>query len=215
MARLQLQSVSKSFRGRTGVVSALADFSLAVEPGAFVLVKGPSGSGKSTLLFLAGALLTPTAGQVLFEDQDVGALGAGGRAALRQSAIGFVFQSFHLVPYLTAEENIALAGPGPVGEHLERFGLLQRRGHLPSQLSVGERQRVALLRALLPKPRLVLADEPTGNLDAENCAIVSHALRSHCHSGGSVVMATHSDAYDAVADRIVRLSQGREVAASR
>ena len=196
---LQIENLVKTFPGPDGPVAALQDVRLSVPAGGFVAVRGPSGCGKSTLLLAAGGLSAPDSGRVLLDGRDVYALPPSARASLRASMIGFVFQRFHLVPYLSVLDNVvspSLAGPVPgagarARELLERFGLSHRLGHLPGQLSTGERQRTALARALLNRPRLLLADEPTGNLDAENAGIVLQALCDFAAGGGAVLLATH------------------------
>jgi len=200
---LEFNKVTKIFNGPQGEVKALDAVSFSVEPGELVEVRGPSGCGKSTLLLAAGTLLQPTAGAVTIDDEDSYALSPNGRSALRASMIGFVFQQFHLVPYLSVIDNILLpsavqknaAAHDRALELLNRFGLEHRGHHVPAQLSVGERQRTALARALFNQPKLLLADEPTGNLDSENGAIVLHALKSFAEEGGAVLLVTH-DATD-------------------
>jgi len=200
---LEFNKVTKIFNGPQGEVKALDAVSFSVEPGELVEVRGPSGCGKSTLLLAAGTLLQPTEGAVTIDDEDSYALSPNGRSALRASMIGFVFQQFHLVPYLSVIDNILLpsavqknaAAHDRALELLNRFGLEHRGHHVPAQLSVGERQRTALARALFNQPKLLLADEPTGNLDSENGAIVLHALKSFAEEGGAVLLVTH-DATD-------------------
>lgn len=214
---VELQQVSKRFRGRAGEVIALAEVDLHVAPGEFVVVRGPSGSGKTTLLLALGGMLRPTGGKVLVNGVDVYALTERERARFRGENIGFVFQMFHLVPYLTVLENVALAATAgrtstvwaAAGELLGRLGLSPRERHLPSELSAGERQRVAVSRALLNHPKLVLADEPTGNLDPDNAAEVFEGLAVFHRRGGTVVVVTHGTAADHHANRIVHLRDGR------
>lgn len=213
---LEIASVSKSFTGPAGPIPVLRDFSLTVDGGEFVAVRGPSGSGKTTLLLLAGAMLHPDAGTVRIGVEDVYALGAEGRARLRATRIGFVFQQFHLVPYLTVLENVLAAGmahltpnlDGRARELLGRFGLEPRLYHLPSQLSSGERQRAALARALLHRPAVVLADEPTGNLDLENGQIVLDHLTTYAQEGGALLLVTHDPRAAERAQRLIELPQG-------
>jgi ABC-type lipoprotein export system ATPase subunit len=213
---LELRDVDKTYRGARAV-EALRGIALAVEPGAFVALQGPSGCGKTTLLLVAGGLLAPDAGRVTWGGVDVYARSPDGRARLRAEAVGFVFQQFHLVPYLTARENVlapALAAPvagaaARADELLGRFGLSDRAGHVPAALSTGERQRTALARALLRRPRLILADEPTGNLDEANAAAVLDALAAYAREGGSVLLVTHDRDVAARAGRIVRMESGR------
>jgi ABC-type lipoprotein export system ATPase subunit len=212
---LEIVHVSKSFAAATGAVAALADVSLSVAPGEFVAVRGPSGCGKTTLLLAAGGLLHPDGGQVKVAGQDIYALGEEARARFRAANIGFVFQQFHLVPYLSVIDNVlsaALALPRADArrraEHLvESFGLTARRHHVPAQLSTGERQRTALARALLQQPHLLLADEPTGNLDDDNGKAVLDYLAGHARAGGSVLLVTHDSQAAARAQRVLTFSE--------
>jgi len=214
---LQVSNLSKFYPQAGGVVRALEDVSLHVAAEEFVVVRGPSGCGKSTLLLTAGGLLSPTTGQVTVDGQDPYQLGPERRAAFRASAVGFVFQQFHLVPYLNVTENVltaALAAEIPdaaarAGELIDRFGLTDRADHRPSQLSTGERQRTALARAMLNRPKLILADEPTGNLDDENAQGVLTALAEYARDGGTVLLVTHDGKVDAFAHRTVRLRGGK------
>jgi putative ABC transport system ATP-binding protein len=201
---LKIEEAKKHYRNRRGeTVRALDGVSLSLGEGEMRFVVGASGSGKSTLLLCAGGLLRPDSGSVRLEGEDLYALPAEERARRRSRRIGFVFQQFHLVPYLDVLDNIlapALAGyegdPRPRAEELiERFGLGHRRDHPPSELSVGERQRVALARALLQRPRLLLADEPTGNLDVANGRKVMECLDEFAREGGAVMIVTHDPAH--------------------
>ena len=200
------KQITKSY----GAVTALAPFDLGVNQGEFIAVKGVSGSGKTTLLLMLGGMLRPTRGTVHFDGVDVYSQPSRVRAEYRATEVGFVFQMFHLVPYLNVAENVQLAaGNGSVGNQsnklLERFGLGHRLTHTPSELSAGERQRVALARALVNGPRLILADEPTGNLDPENDRQVFEHLSEFHRSGGTVIVVTHGSTADEFADRIVNL----------
>jgi ABC-type lipoprotein export system ATPase subunit len=196
---LELENVTKQFPGVQGPVRALQDVNLRLDPGDFVSVWGPSGSGKSTLLLVAGGLLHPTAGVVRIDAVEPYAVSADARARLRCRSIGFVFQQFHLVGYLTVRENILSAslgmGSSPderrCDELIDLLGLSERSDHRPGKLSVGEKQRTALARALLNRPRLLLADEPTGNLDSENALRVLETLRAFAGDGGAVLLVTH------------------------
>jgi ABC-type lipoprotein export system ATPase subunit len=216
---LSLSRVSKHYR-RNGLIAvrALEAVSLQVNEGEFVVVQGPSGSGKTTLLLVAGGLLAPTEGRVEYDSSDVYSLSQSQRDALRASRIGFVFQQFHLISYLDVRENVlapSLACPEPAGaeerarELLARFNLTERERHFPAELSTGERQRVCLARALLNRPNLLLADEPTGNLDRENAKIVLDCLGDFARAGGAVLMATHSREAAACGDRQLVLAEGR------
>ncbi|TVP66274.1 MAG: ABC transporter ATP-binding protein [Nitriliruptor sp.] len=203
-------------------VTAVDEVSLEVERGELIAVVGPSGSGKSTLLAMLGALSTPTAGTVRLEGVDPGELDERGRSALRAQRIGFVFQRPALVPFLTVTENILLAGQiagsaeaaarERTGQLVTALGLEGRSGHRPAALSGGELQRVALARALLNDPVIVLADEPTANLDAERGRAVVALLAEHTREQGRAgVLVTHDDSVAAVADRTLRLMDGRLV----
>ena len=179
-------------------------------------MQGPSGCGKTTLLLIVGALQTPDAGTVAIDGRDIYALPQERRAAFRAATIGFVFQQFHLVPYLTVRENILL--PTLVRDSAEiraradalvaQFGLAHRVTHVPAELSIGERQRVALARALLRQPALILADEPTGNLDAENATVVVRALQQYAAEGKCVLMVTHNAEAARAAQRVVHMAGG-------
>jgi len=214
---VQPQRVSKVFRTRQGQVRALDEVSLHVNEGEFIVVRGPSGSGKTTLLLAIGGMLRPTSGQVIVNGCDIYALSERDRAQFRARNIGFVFQMFYLVPYLTALDNTLLsAGVGrrrasraEAAELLGRLGLAKREGHKPAELSAGERQRTAIARALLGRPKLVLADEPTGNLDPDSAAEVVQGLEMFHRSGGTVLVVTHGTRADQYADRIVHLRDGR------
>ena len=222
---LSIENVSKTYQDGTRSVAALVDVSLQVSAEQFVAVRGPSGCGKSTLLLVAGGLLRPDQGQVLLNDVDPYALNADARAEFRASEIGFVFQQFHLVPYLSVIDNIlapGMAAPAATPttatrqratELLDRFGLADRKEHTPAKLSSGERQRVAMARALLNQPKLILADEPTGNLDHDNADILLGYLAEFARGGGGVLLVTHDDRAIAHADDVVCLDAGRVVVA--
>jgi len=199
---LKFKNVTKIFNGPQGEVTALKNVSFSVRPGEVVAVRGPSGCGKSTLLLTAGTLLRPSEGSVAIGNADPYALTPDGRSSLRAETIGFVFQQFHLVPYLSVADNVLLPSVvkksdeanARAQELLARFGLEHRAHHVPAQLSIGERQRTALARALFNSPTLLLADEPTGNLDPENGEIVLHALKTFAEEGGAVLLVTHDTA---------------------
>jgi putative ABC transport system ATP-binding protein len=208
---LEVTGISKRYTTQRGVVSALDEVSLSVDSGELVALKGASGSGKTTLLLAAGAMLKPSAGTVTLDGQNLYALGGRARGIYRNDNIGFVFQMFHLIPYLSVIENVRLAGSNiqECEEIVERFGLSERTHHRPSELSAGERQRAAIARALVKRPKLVLADEPTGNLDPENATTVMQYLHDYAIDGGTVLVATHADVDDAYVSRTVYLSQGK------
>jgi putative ABC transport system ATP-binding protein len=207
---------------RTGGVEtpALRGVDFAVGEGEFVSVMGPSGCGKSTLLYLVGLLDTPTEGTLVVAGTDAGRLSDGERTALRRAHIGYVFQRFNLLPTLTAEANVALVlklrgmavGERP-REMLAAVGLEAKRRRKPSQLSVGEQQRVAIARALVTRPAILLADEPTGNLDSEASDLVLDLMgKLHHDVGQTVVMITHNEQVAARGDRVVRMRDGRLLA---
>jgi len=213
---LKINNISKAYAKSDGTVHALKDVSLHVTEGEFVGIQGSSGCGKTTLLLAAGALLEPSSGSVELDGQDIYEVGSEERAAIRALKIGFVFQQFHLVPYLSVLENVlspSLALPGNDGDERARalistFGLDDRIDHVPSELSSGECQRVALARALLNEPKLLLADEPTGNLDSCNANIVIESLIQFAEAGGCVLMVTHSASVAGRAQRTIRLEAG-------
>ncbi len=219
---LCLETVSKSYRTSQHEVRALSGISLTVEAGKFQAIQGPSGCGKTTLLLIAGGLLAPDEGQVTLDGEDLYSLSADQRARFRGTNIGFVFQQFHLVPYLTVRDNVlapTLAVPDSQAAAradglLERFGLTDRATHLPGQLSSGERQRAALARALLNNPKLLLADEPTGNLDGGNTELVLEAMTEFARAGGAVLMVSHDDRVAESADAVTRLESGALAMAS-
>ena len=215
-----LRQVTRHYGGAGVAVTALDALDLEIESGEFVVIAGPSGSGKSTLLQLLGALDRPSSGEVVFEGRDLARTGEGELAELRLRALGFIFQQFNLIPTLTAAENveIALAPAGVpaaerearVAELLERVGLGGRRDHLPSQMSGGEQQRVAIARALANRPRVILADEPTGNLDSVTGEAILDLLdRLWREEGLTVVLITHDAGIAERAPRLVRIADGR------
>jgi ABC-type lipoprotein export system ATPase subunit len=214
---IDLEGVSKVYRTARGEVRALDNVTLKVAPGDYLCVQGHSGSGKSTLLALIGGLAVPTAGRITVADHEVSSLSSSKRASFRASTTGFVFQLFHLLPYLNIRDNVLVAAtPGKADEArsyadelLDRFGLGPRRDHRPAQLSAGERQRVAMARALLNRPRLLLADEPTGNLDSKNADAVLDLLSDFHGGGGTVLLVTHDDRAAACAQRTIALESGR------
>jgi putative ABC transport system ATP-binding protein len=209
---VQVQSVSKIFGG----LRALDDVSFDVASGEWIAIMGPSGSGKTTLINILGGLDRPTGGRATVDGVEVGSLAEKEMARYRAEKIGFVFQQFHLVPYLSATENVMLAqyfhstaDEAEANRALERVGLGGRLSHLPGELSGGEQQRVAIARALINQPKLILADEPTGNLDEDNERIVLDLLHE-LHTGGhTILLVTHSQAIGRMADRRVELAHGR------
>lgn len=216
MIAIDLQNVCKRFGGAGTGVQALDSVSLSVEAGEWLAVMGPSGSGKTTLVHLIGCLERPTSGSILIDGADVASLSQRELARFRSEKIGFVFQQFHLVPYLTALENVmlaqyfhSLADEAEARAALAAVGLADRAAHLPAQLSGGEQQRVSLARALINDPSIILADEPTGNLDEENEIRVLELLRQAQAAGKTIVMVTHDPTVARLADRRVQLHHGR------
>jgi len=217
---IQVRNLCKRYEVRGASVDALKDVDLDVEEGRFLTVTGPSGSGKSTLLLALGGLLKVTSGEIRFRDMPIHALGQGRLAAYRSGHVGFVMQNFSLVPYLSAERNVmiplALAGADKATqrkrarEQLERVGLADRGPHLPRELSVGQQQRVAIARALANDPELILADEPTGNLDPELATHTLDLLGSlNKERGLTIVMVTHSPEAAARGNQRVHLVDGQ------
>lgn len=201
---------------RFGEVRALDRVSFNVEAGEWIAIMGPSGSGKTTLINILGGLDHPSAGRVVVDGLEIGSLGERELTRYRADKIGFVFQQFHLIPYLTALENVMLAqyfhsitDEKDAAEALCRVGLSDRLQHVPAELSGGEQQRVAIARALINQPKLILADEPTGNLDEANEAVVLKLLHELHDTGHTILVVTHSQAIGNLADRRVELEHGR------
>jgi ABC-type lipoprotein export system ATPase subunit len=220
---LQLGGVGKTYRRGDEQVNVLVDFDFTLDAGEFVVVTGPSGAGKSTLLHIAGGLDAPDSGTVAVNGQDVWSISTGARAAFRRRNLGFVFQFFNLVPMLTAVENVSLplvldgmgarSADARAEELLQRVGLGDRARHRPAELSGGQMQRVAVARALVARPSLVLADEPTGNLDSHSSIEVLKLLRSLSdEDGAAVVMVTHDRAAARYGSRELHLVDGRACA---
>lgn len=217
-AVIQLDGVSHRYEGKQGRVDALSAVSLGFLPGELALVTGPSGSGKTTLLLAIGGMRRPTSGAIRIAGTDLYSQGTAERARFRAEHIGFVFQTLELIPYLSALENVLLASPksrqdfadtrGRAESLLAELGLGDRLHHKPRQLSQGERQRAAIARAMLNEPKVILADEPSGNLDPENAHAAFAAFRTFADRGGTVLVATHSTLHDDQADRIITLRGG-------
>ena len=218
MSFIALDNLSKSYFTEAGEVKALSSVTLSIEEGAFLGIVGPSGSGKSTLLTLLGGLARPTEGQMLIDGIDVYSMGEEKRADFRREYIGFVFQAYNLISYLTAEENVMLplavtsmsAGKQREAARtaLERVGLGDRTTHLPSQLSGGEQERVAIARALVNQPPMILADEPTGSLDSATSREIMDLFRDLNRDGQTVLMVTHNIENRKYFDRVVSLHDG-------
>ncbi|MEM6638355.1 MAG: ABC transporter ATP-binding protein [Pseudomonadota bacterium] len=219
---LSLHGVTRTFRTEEVETAALAGIDLAIDVGEFVAIMGPSGCGKSTLLNILGMLDSPTDGEYRFQGQDVAAFGETQLARLRKENIGIIFQDFHLIDELSVRENIELAllyqnvdarqRRARADEVMDQVGIAHRAGHRPGQLSGGQQQRVAVARALIAKPALILADEPTGNLDSAHGEEVMGMLRSLNEQGATIVMVTHSPSHADWARRTVNLLDGRVVA---
>ena len=217
----ELRSIRRTYKVGSELVHALDGVDLTIRDREFIAVIGTSGSGKSTLMHTLGFMDSPTAGQMAFEGRDVSAISRGERSQLRATRIGFVFQSFNLLPKLTVLDNVLLPlvyGRQRVGNKkelgmsvLERVGMEHRASHRPSQLSGGERQRVAIARSLINKPRLILADEPTGNLDTKNRARIMELFASLMDEGITLALVTHDDEVAAYAKRRIRMQDGKIV----
>jgi len=216
-----LADVSRLYRSDEVETTALRDINLHIRPGEFVAIMGPSGCGKSTLLNIIGTIDRPTGGKYLFADRDVTALGEADLARLRRDNLGFVFQSFNLIDDLTIFENVELgliyrkwAGKdrrARVTAAMDRVGVAHRAKHYPHQLSGGQQQRAAIARAIVGQPGLILADEPTGNLDSENGAQVMDILQSLNGEGATIIMVTHSPSHADLAKRRIDMLDGRVV----
>ncbi len=212
MSLLELKNVSKIY----GELKALDQVSLKVEPGEWVAIMGPSGSGKSTMMNIIGCMDKPTSGEVLLDGKDISRESSKSLTEIRRDKIGLIFQQFHLVNYLTALENVMVAqyyhsvpDEKEAMEALKRVGLEDRARHLPSQLSGGEQQRVCIARALINYPELILADEPTGNLDEANENIVLDIFRQLHRDGTTLVVVTHDPEVGEVAQRMITLEYGK------
>ena len=213
---IRFENISKIYRTRRGEIKALNEISFRAQEGEFMVVQGPSGSGKTTFLLTVGGMLRPTKGKVIVDGNDIYAMSERERAKFRAENIGFVFQMFHLVPYLSVMENILLASnvvKNPAGHDearkiLKRLQLLERENHKPTELSAGEKQRAAVARALLNRPKIILADEPTGNLDSENAAEVIEYMAEFHRQGGTIVVVTHGKAVHPYASCVINLRDG-------
>ena len=217
MALLEARRITKTYTLENRTITVLEDISLSVETGEFIVIAGSSGSGKTTLLTLLSGLDHPTSGRVAIDGRDITGASEEDLAPLRNRTIGFVFQSFHLVPSMTACENVMfpaeLTGDPDAKERagrlLARVGLSARADNLPSQLSGGEKQRIALCRALVNRPRLLFADEPTGNLDSENGrTVLTQMIDLKNEHGATLVLVTHNPDIARVADRVLTLKDG-------
>ncbi len=218
MITIEAKNLSKQYGTGDAAVMAVRDMSLKTLPGEFLSIMGESGSGKSTLLAMLGALNTPTSGSYMVDDMDVYGLSADQRADFRREFLGFVFQSFHLVPYLTVEENVMLPLVATTKSKkekqllaeaaLEKVGLQGKGGRLPNQISGGEAERVAIARAVVNEPPILMADEPTGNLDSETSEEIMGLFTELNEQGITIIMVTHSHECARYAKRIVKVSDG-------
>lgn len=221
MAMLEFRRVSKHYRLGGNTVHALDEVDLSIDEGEFVAIVGPSGSGKSTLMHLLGFLDSPTSGTILFDGMEVARIGVNRRATIRGEKIGFVFQSFNLLPRLTVLQNILLPlsynrTPQPDARHrvwdiLDQVGMRDRARHRPNELSGGQRQRVAIARALMNEPRILLADEPTGNLDSQTAKSIIELFTSLNAQGRTVVLVTHDPTVAASSRRQLHVLDGKIV----
>jgi putative ABC transport system ATP-binding protein len=210
---LELNNITKRFDKGADQIDVLNGVSLQANSGEFIAVQGASGSGKTTLLLIAGGLLHPNSGKIFFNNDDIYLMNSAELARFRALNFGFVFQQYHLVPYLSTLENILLPGLAIRLENenqkasnlIEMFGLSHRKNHMPSELSAGEKQRTSLARALLHSPKILFADEITGNLDENNSNIVINALKTYTNGGGTVLFVTHDVIRAKSADRIVKI----------
>ncbi len=215
-AVISLANVTREYTGRTGFVRALDAATFSIVAGEWVAITGPSGSGKSTLVNLLGCLDRPTSGNLRIDGADTASMSPAELDRFRADKIGFIFQQFHLIPYLSALENVMLAqyfhsmtDEREAHASLARVGLADRATHLPSELSGGEQQRVCIARALINNPPILLADEPTGNLDAANQQIVAALLQDLHRNGHTIVMVTHDPEMAALAQRRIALNHGK------
>lgn len=218
---IELSKASKTYRRGSELIHAVEEVTLSIAAGEFVAVVGPSGSGKTTLLNLIGCVDKPNSGIVRIDEQDTAGLSERELTNIRARKIGFVFQQFFLLPTLTAQENVELptvftsngsSRQGRAAELLELVGLAGRAEHLPAQLSGGEMQRVAVARALINGPKILLADEPTGNLDSHNAEAVLKLFRELHQSGITIMMVTHNTELASEANRVIKMKDGRVIA---
>jgi len=214
-----LKKVSKFYKRPSGIVKALDEIDLKVERNEFMVIRGLSGSGKTTLLLTIGGMLRPTSGRLTVAGIDPYTIDNKNRLEFRAKKIGFVFQLFHLIPYLTVIENVLLPSGCAGGRKMElklrarallkQLNLEDRSVFYPAELSAGEKQRAAIARAMLKKPEIILADEPTGNLDPKNAATIARCLAEVHQEGCTVIVVTHSQDFDSYAERIISLDLGR------
>jgi putative ABC transport system ATP-binding protein len=216
---LKFEEITKLYQKDNQDIYALDDFSLSINKGDFIAIQGPSGCGKTTLLLTAGGLLKPDKGEVFINGESIYNLSTEKRASFRAQNIGFVFQQYHLIPYLNVIENIRVpalamntkADENKITELIEMLGLGKRINHTPAELSAGEKQRTALARALLFNPALLLADEITGNLDEVNVEIVMNCLSEYKNQGGTILLVTHDKDLGIKADKVLNIKNGKRV----
>lgn len=214
---LKVKNISKKFDHRRANVSALDDVSFNVSDGDFLSITGPSGSGKTTLLLAMGGMSAPTAGSILWQDESIYGYSARNLAQWRSQNVGFVFQTFNLIPYMTVYENIEMAlrlsgqlegAEKKIMELIDKIGLSKRSDHLPSELSVGQQQRVAIARALVKNPKIILADEPTGNLDPKTAIEILDILKMAHSKGKTLILITHDQKIAEMAARNIKIVDG-------
>jgi putative ABC transport system ATP-binding protein len=213
---LEIKNITKKYQKGNDLFTALDDVSLKIEKGDFVSVVGPSGSGKSTLLHSAGGLIHPDSGQILFKGEDIYSLKSHEADLYRKQNVSFVFQQFHLVPYLTVYENVKMAcyddrQIGNIERYLKECSMAEHKNKFPSELSVGEKQRAAFIRAIITEPDILFADEPTGNLDQSNSAILLSLIEDYHKKGGTVLLVSHDPGVTKYAGRTVKLQSGKLV----
>ncbi len=210
---LELKNITKTFTRGSKVYPALSDVSARIEKGNFCMVLGSSGAGKSTLLYIAGGLIHPDSGEMLFKSKDIYSQPEPELNSYRKKHLGFMFQQFYLMPYLDVTDNIRLACPEDkhhekIGFYLQKCSLTAMKNKYPSELSVGEKQRVAFIRAIISEPEILLADEPTGNLDPVNSEILLSLISDYNSAGGTVVLVTHDPGMTRYANQVISLERG-------
>lgn len=214
---LIVESISKKFIHKHGKVTALNNISLQINNGEFLSITGPSGSGKSTLLLTIGGMVSPEEGKILWDNESIYDWGISKRAEWRAKTVGFVFQTFNLIPYLTVFENVSIAldlstnskvNEKDILKILDRMQLSDRLEHIPNELSVGQQQRVALARALIKNPQIILADEPTGNLDSQTASEIIDILKEANGEGTTIVLVTHDTNLSKIATRNIHITEG-------
>lgn len=210
---IELKNISKDYVKGKDVFTALKDISVRFEKGDFCCVTGPSGAGKSTLLYVIGGLIHPDSGIAMYNGRDIYTMSSSDINLYRRKRLGFMFQQFHLMPYLTVAGNIKLACNGKsqaerIGYYLEKCSLSDKKNKYPSELSVGEKQRTAFIRAIISEPEILLADEPTGNLDALNSDILLSLVKEYNKGGGTIVLVSHNSEIEKYSNKSIKLHQG-------